>query len=199
MGIQNYPHQYNISTTTKAGLEILIRPIREKDAPLLSALFQSLSPRSIYFRFFAPLKTASEEMLAKFTQIDHDRHVVLVATQSSVEGERILGVFRLMCNADGNEGELAIVVGDPWQGKGVGARLFEHGLSVARQRGIESLFGTVLAENITVLSLARRLGFTIQWDSDVSAYHIRLDLKSTDVQDMKDSSKRENFTPDQHT
>lgn len=196
MEIQDYPDQYKISTTTKAGLKILIRPIRDEDAPLLSVLFQSLSPRSIYFRFFMPLKTASEEMLARFTHIDHDRHVVLVATQSSTEAERILGVFRLMRNADGNEGELAIVVGDPWQGKGVGARLFEHGLSVAKERGIESLFGTVLAENITVLSLTRRLGFTIKWDSDASAYHIRLDLKSTDLQDMKDAPKREHSTPD---
>jgi acetyltransferase len=77
------------------------------------------------------------------------------------------------------------VVGDPWQGKGVGAKLFQYGLSIAKERGIESLFGTVLAQNTTVLALARRLGFTIKWDSDARLYDIRLDLKSMDLQDMK--------------
>jgi acetyltransferase len=132
-----------------------------------------------------PVKAPSEEALAKLTQVDHDRHVVLVAAQTSAAGEKILGVFRLMCDRDGNEGELAIVVGDPWQGKGVGAKLFQYGLSIAKERGIESLFGTVLAENTTVLALARRLGLTIKWDSDARSYDIRLDLKSMDLQDMK--------------
>ncbi len=185
MEIKNYPDQYEIPTTTKAGLKILIRPIRAEDSTLLAALFHTLSPRSIYFRFQMPVKAPSEETLAKLTQVDHDRHVVLVAAQTSAAGEKILGVFRLMCDRDGNEGELAIVVGDPWQGKGVGAKLFQYGLSIAKERGIESLFGTVLAENTTVLALARRLGLTIKWDSDARSYDIRLDLKSMGLQDMK--------------
>ncbi|UCG81008.1 MAG: GNAT family N-acetyltransferase [Desulfobacterales bacterium] len=184
MGVKNYPEQYEIHTTTKTGLNILIRPIRAEDAPRLSVLFHALSPRSIYFRFLMPIKAPSEEMLAKFTQIDHDRHVVLAATQKSAADEKILGVFRLMCNPEGNDGELAIVVGDPWQGKGVGAKLFEHGLSIAKERGIESLFGMVLAENTQVLSLARRLGFAIKWDPDARAYNIRLDLQSMSPQNM---------------
>jgi acetyltransferase len=196
MGIKNYPEQYEMHATTKAGLNILIRPIRVEDATHLSTLFHALSPRSIYFRFLMPVKAPSEEMLAKFTQIDHDRHVVLVAAQKSAVDEKILGVFRLMCDPDGKEGELAIVVGDPWQGKGVGEKLFEQGLFIAKERGIESFCGTVLAHNTTVLSLARRLGFTIKWDSDARAYNIRLDLQSVDFQDMKNRSKQENSTPD---
>ena len=182
MGIKNYPEQYEVQATTKAGLNILIRPIRAEDTKRLAALFYALSPRSVYFRFLMPVKAPSEEMLAKFTHIDHDQHVVLVAAQKSAADERILGVFRLMCDPDGKEGEMAIVVGDPWQGKGVGEKLFEQGLFIAKERGIESFWGIVLAENTTMLSLARRVGSTIKWDADASAYHVRLDLHSVDLQ-----------------
>ena len=183
--MKNYPDQYEISTTTKAGLNIRIRPIRADDATLLLALFHTLSSRSIYFRFFAPVTAPSEETLEKLAQVDHDRHVVLVATQKADGRESILGVFRLMCDPDVKQGELAIVVGDPWQGRGVGARLFQHGLSIAKERGIESIFGTVLAENVTVLTLVRRLGFTVKWDSDAAAYDVRLNLKTTALRDME--------------
>ena len=185
----NYPEDYEILTITKGGLEVIVRPIRVEDAPRLVTLFHTLSPTTVYFRFLTHLKAPSEEMLAKFTQIDHGRHVVLVAVQRDVSGEKILGVFRVMCNLDGKEGELAIVVGDPWQGKGVGETLFQHGLSVAKQRGIESLVGMVAAENTTVLSLVRKLGFRVKWDSRDHVYHITMDLKSVDLKDLKDTAR----------
>jgi acetyltransferase len=94
-----------------------------------------------------------------------------------------------MGNLDGKEGELAIVVGDPWQGKGVGETLFQHGLAVAKQRGIESLVGMVAAENTTVLSLVRKLGFRVKWDSRDHVYHITMDLKSVDLKDLKDTAR----------
>ncbi len=196
MKIKNYPDQYKIPTTTKTGLKILIRPIRSEDTTLLSALFHTLSPKSIYLRFFMPVKAPSEEMLAKFTNVDHDQHVVLVAAQTSSAGEEILGVFRLMCDPGGNEGELAIVVGDPWQGKGVGAKLLEHGVSVAKERGIHSILGTVLAENTTVLALARKQGLTIKWDPDARSYQIKMDLDSMDLQEAMSSSKRRHSMTD---
>lgn len=195
MEIKHYPDQYNIPAITKGGLKILIRPIRAEDGARLAKLFKTLSPRSIYFRFFAPLKAPSEEMLAKFTQIDYDRHVVLAATQTGPAGEEILGVFRLMCESNGNEGELAIVVGDPWQGKGIAAKLFEHGLTVAKERGVASLSGKVLPENTTVLTLARRLGFAMKWDVDTGSYQITMDLRAADLQAMKSAFEERLHTP----
>ncbi|MBW1896378.1 MAG: GNAT family N-acetyltransferase [Deltaproteobacteria bacterium] len=175
--VGDYPDRYEISTTTKRGLQILIRPMCRDDGPLLKGLFETLSPESIYFRFFSPLRTLSEEMLAQLTHIDHNRDVVLVAIQKTGSEEKILGVFRLMCNLNEKKGELAIVVGDPWQGKGVAAKLFRHGLFIAKLRGIDSVYGMVLVENRTVLDLARRLGFIVEWDSDAHAHQLKMDLK----------------------
>jgi acetyltransferase len=71
-------------------------------------------------------------------------------------------------------------VSDPWQGKGLGARLFESCITIARDRGIETLSGIVLPENRTMLSLARKLGFQITRSADASEYEIRMDLKPID-------------------
>lgn len=185
--LRDYPDGYRITTTTRGGLEILIRPMRTDDGPLLRSLFEVLSPRSIYFRFFAPLKTLSDEMIERLTRIDHDQDIVLVAAQKTAEGERILGVFRLMGQSGQTGGELAIIVGDPWQGKGVAAKLFEHGIFIAKERGIGSVYGVVMGENRTVLTIARRLGFDITWDADDHAYELKMDLKSIDLEHMRNS------------
>ncbi len=73
LAISPYPKQYETTVTTKGGLNVVIRPIKPEDAPLLVDLFHNLSPQSIYFRFFSPLKSLSPKMLALFTQIDYDR------------------------------------------------------------------------------------------------------------------------------
>jgi acetyltransferase len=185
MAIKDYPDKYEVSTTTKAGLDIIIRPMKADDAPRLKALFYSLSPRSVYFRFFTQLHDPSDEMFQKLAQVDHDRHVVLVATQGSEEDQRILGVFRLMCDPYGKQAEMAVVVGDPWQGKGVGSKLFEYGFTIAKQRGIESVVGMALPENKTILKLARRVGFSLDWNSDDHAYDMSMDLRALDLEHMK--------------
>ena len=121
-------------------------------------------------------------MLSKLMRFDYSRDVVLVATQTSKEGDKILGVFRLMCGPDGKRGEFSLVVGDPWHGMGVGARLFQYGLAMAEKRGIESVLGFVLPENTTMIAMARKLGFNTKWDSDAGAYELRKDLMQTRTQ-----------------
>ena len=188
--LRDYPDGYEIRTTTRGGLEILIRPMRRDDGPLLRSLFTALSPKTIYFRFFAPLKTLTDEMIERLTTINHDQDIVLVAVQEAAEEERILGVFRLMCQPDLTAGELAIIVGDPWQGKGVAAKLFEHGIFIAKERGIGSVYGVVMGENRTVLAIARRLGFHIDWDADDHAYELKMDLKSIDPEHLSNSLRK---------
>jgi acetyltransferase len=193
--VVNYPDKYEICTKTKGGLQITIRPMRCDDGPLVKGLFDSLSPESIYFRFFSPLKTLSEEMLARLTTVDHQRDVVLVAIEQKASEEKMLGVFRLMCNPRERTGELAIVVGDPWQGKGVADKLFRHGLFIAKWLGIDAVYGMVLVENRTVLELARRLGFNVEWDSDAHAHQLRMDLKTIESRHLIDSLEKNACSP----
>jgi acetyltransferase len=115
-------------------------------------------------------------MLARFTQIDYDRHIALVAISESQTDEKMLGVARIILGRDLKQAEFSVVVGDPCQGKGIGATLLQRCLSIARERGIQKVTGTVLAENIQMLALGRKLGFNIKKEPGVSEYELGIDF-----------------------
>ena len=175
--ISPYPDQYERTIRTRGGLDVFIRPIKPEDAPLLLEFFHGLSQESIYYRFFGPLKSLPKKMLARFTQLDYDRDMALVAMEQSQPEEKILGVARLMSKAGGIEPEFAVVVGDPWQEKGIGVALMEHLIGIAKERSMESIWGLVLAENTHMLSLARKLGFDISKVPGEAQYELRTDLR----------------------
>jgi acetyltransferase len=157
--ISPYPDQFEEHTRTSEGVDIFVRPIRPEDAPLLVGLFESLSPRSVYLRFFSPMKRLPHSMLALFTQIDYDRHIALVALSESKSKEEMLGVARIIKDRNLKEAEFSVVVGDQWQGKGIGAALLQRCLSIARDQGLEKVTGVVLAENTQMLALGKKMGF----------------------------------------
>ena len=180
--ISPYPEQYESAEVTSGGLSVLVRPIKPEDAPLLVDLFNTLSRTSIYYRFFGALKALPHSLLVRFTQVDYDRAIDLVAMEEDGEGgERMLGAARVFTDPDGKRAEFAILVGDPWQGRGVGARLLEKSLRIAKERGVETVWGTVLRENKGMLSLARRLGFRISWSEDPGEMELNIDLRSLEV------------------
>ncbi|SFM64154.1 bifunctional acetate--CoA ligase family protein/GNAT family N-acetyltransferase [Thermodesulforhabdus norvegica] len=177
--ISPYPEEWETRGTTSGGIDIFIRPIRPEDAPLLVELFHVLSPTSIYYRFFRPLKELSEDMLVRFTQVDYDREIALVALDASSADERMLGVARVISDPDGRRAEFSILVGDPWQGRGVGAMLLSRCLVIAKKRGIKEVWGTVLRENRGMLALAKKLGFTTKFSKDLGECEVIIDLHKT--------------------
>ncbi len=174
--ISPYPSHYEWRLQTHGGMEAFVRPIKPEDAPLLLDLFGILSSTTIYYRFFSPLRALPPEMLARFTQIDYDRDICLVALDTGGTRERMLGVARCMSDPDVTKAEFAILVGDPWQGKGVGAALLEKCIDIARERGIRTIWGKVLAENTTMLELGRRLGFKVNRDPETGQFELRIQL-----------------------
>lgn len=179
--ISPYPEEWEARGTTSGGIDLFIRPIRPEDAPLLVELFRVLSPTSIYYRFFRPLKELSEDMLVRFTQVDYDREIALVALDASYHGERMLGVARVISDPDGKRAEFSILVGDPWQGRGVGAMLLSRCLVIAKKRGIKEVWGTVLRENRGMLALAKKLGFTTRFSKDLGECEVIIDLEKTSL------------------
>lgn len=173
--ISPYPNQYEMKTTTRGGSEVFIRPIKPEDAPLLVELFGALSKRSIYYRFFSPIKHLSKRMLAFFTQLDYDMDMALVAIDPHEPKERIVGVARLMREWGGERAEFAVVVEDAKQGNGIGAVLMERLLAIAGERGIKSLWGYALAENTQMLNLGKKLGFRITRIPGESQYKLEIE------------------------
>lgn len=175
--ISPYPDQFEEHTRTSEGIDIFIRPIRPEDAPLLVGLFESLSPRSVYLRFFSPMKRLPHSMLAVFTQIDYDRHIALVALSESNSKEEMLGVARIILERNLKEAEFSVVVGDQWQGKGIGATLLQRCLSIAGDKGLDRVTGVVLAENTQMLALGKKMGFKSKKVLGVNEYELSKDFK----------------------
>ncbi|WP_448871802.1 bifunctional acetate--CoA ligase family protein/GNAT family N-acetyltransferase [Desulfobulbus propionicus] len=176
--ISPYPQHLERHDLTDLQMPLFIRPIKPEDAPLFVELFNTLTPTSIYYRFFSVVKTLSPEILARFTQIDYDREISFVGLDDEEGRERMLGVANILGEPDGKRGEFSVLIGDPWQGKGIGAKLLLQCLRIAQERGMEIVWGTVLAENRYMVALGKKLGFTVKQGEDPSEYKLTIDLKT---------------------
>jgi len=127
------------------------------------------------------MKSLPHHMLVRFTQIDYDREMALVALDESANQEKMLGVARVIGRPDGDQGEFAVVVGDPWQGRGVGAELLKRCLRIVKERSMQSVWGVALTENKQMLKLARKIGFQITQTSGGDEYEMTLDLTRAQI------------------
>ena len=155
MAIHPYPTELEGELHLRDGRRVPVRPIRPEDAQLELAFFNGLSERSRYHRFMQQLPELPPRMLARFTQLDYDRELALVA----IHHGRFVAVGRYAPNSDGRSAEFALTVADEWQGKGLGRALLERLSEAAREAGYEALYGYILAENRSMLELATALGF----------------------------------------
>ncbi len=172
----SYPAQYVTEAVLKDGSVTTIRPIRPDDASLLEEFFNGLSQASVIFRFLAPLKSLSPEWVIHLTRIDYTQDVALVAVKEIDSSERILGVCRIMRERDSTKGEIAVVIDDRWQGKGMGKTLCQRSLSIAGELGITSVWGLVSPRNKVFLALGEKLGFSTKLDSTAGLYEIHMTL-----------------------
>jgi acetyltransferase len=161
MAICPYPTNLVSGWQLADGMDITIRPIRSEDAEMLQAFVRGLSDESRYFRFMDTLRELSPVMLSRFTQIDYDREMALVATLDEIGDETQLGVARYVINPDGESCEFALAVADAWQGHGIGHKLMSALMEVARDRGLKTMEGEMLSGNTGMKDLAASLGFEI--------------------------------------
>lgn len=160
MAIHPYPPELETTWQLADGTDISVRPIRPEDAEIEQLFVRELSAESKYFRFMQSLEQLTPLMLARFTQIDYDREMALVAVVNEHTSQaRILGVARYVANPDRQSCEFALTVADASQKRGIGRQLMQRLMTVARARGIEIMEGEVLANNSKMLSLCEKLGF----------------------------------------
>ena len=177
MAIHPYPEHLAGEWRAKDGTPVIIRPIRPEDAKIERDFVHSLSAHAKYLRFMGSLKDLTPAMLARFTQVDYDREMALIAVVHVEGGERQIGVARYIINPDGASCEYAIVVSEAWQGRGLGRHLMLRLIAIARARGLKTMVGQVLAANTQMLGLAAALGFVIDnTPHDLSVKEVRLAL-----------------------
>ncbi len=139
----------------ETGLELLLRPLRDDDKSRLAQAFERLSPETRYRRFFAPLERLSETDLRYLTEVDHHNHEAIAAVNP--ENGMIVGVARFVRSDDPTEAEVAVVVGDPWQGHGVATALLQRLVGRAREEGIDHFVALVMSDNTEALEVFKHL------------------------------------------
>jgi acetyltransferase len=138
------------------------------------------SEETIFFRYFKLIKNWTHEMLIRFTQNDYDRELGLMAIGQPPGPEVMMGVSRMVMAADRSMAEFAVIVADPWQGKGLGPKLLERLIDIAREQGVRLLQGDVLAQNQPMLEMVKRLGFSLRKDTEGGTYRVEMALQGAD-------------------
>jgi acetyltransferase len=165
MALHPYPSQLEGKLTLRDGSTVLVRPIRPEDEALEARFVDGLSAQSRYQRFLNQMAHLPPNLLERFTHIDYDREMALVAL--APDSGEFIGVARYAPNAGGdsagfalpNSAEFALTVADAWQGRGLGHALLEKLCDCARAAGYAALDGIILNDNSKMLELVEQLGF----------------------------------------
>jgi acetyltransferase len=179
LAIRPYPTQYISPWELQDGTPVTIRPIRPEDEPLVVKFHESLSDRSVYFRYFQLLKLSrriSHERLARICFIDYDREMALLAEHTNPDtGENeILGFGRLNKSHGSDEGEFGLLVTDRYQHRGLGTELLRRILQVGRDEKLTRITADILFENVEMQHISQKLGFRLHRTPDVVKAEIDL-------------------------
>jgi RimJ/RimL family protein N-acetyltransferase len=158
------------------GIVVTIRPICAADLALEQAFVSGLSAPTGYQRLMSTRRPSLEE-LVRFTDIDRELELALIATTPVQDRERQIGVARYVKESSPGEAEFAIVLSDDWQGRGLGTRLLASLVAAAKSHGVRRLVGATMSENIGMLALGRKLGFKLARDPrSATITNLTLDL-----------------------
>src|ERR1700691_4804994 len=161
LAIRPYPNRYVSSWTMKDGTDVLIRPIRPEDEPMMVKFHATLSERSVYLRYFHLMhlsQRVAHERLTRICFIDYDREMALVAER---RGE-ILAVARLTRIPGSNDAEVAVLVSDQFHGRGLGKELLARLVIVGGDEKLRVLKADILPDNRDVMRICEKLGFTLR-------------------------------------
>lgn len=177
MALRPYPSEWIKDLELDGVGPVRLRPIRPEDEPLYADYFAHVTSEDQRLRFFSARPDVSRKFLARLTQIDYAREMAFVAIARDTG--QLLGVSRFIADPDYTRGEYAVQVRSDLKGRGLGWVLMQHLIDYARAEGLEQLFGTVLAENTTMLKMCAELGFSIVADPyDPSVRQVELSLTS---------------------
>jgi len=164
--ISPYPKKYESLWKLRDGRTVLLRPIKPEDEPLWLEMFQNFSEESIRFRFFQVIKDTPHEVRVRYCNIDYDREIAIVAEFNENGRRRIVGVARVNLEPDRKRGEIAFIVADPWQGLGLGTKLVDYVIEIAKDMGVEVLYAIMLEDNYRAINLAKTMGFVLTRQED---------------------------------
>jgi len=175
LSICPYPDQYIDIFKLREGPAVIIRPIRPEDEPLLDELLRNSSENTLTMRFFRKISDISHEELTRYCHVDYDREMSFVGVIREGNSEKMIAEVRMSRLPDLEDAEMAIVVGDQWQGQGVGKALMLHCIKIAKELGIKKMWMDILKINSRMLYRAEKMGFK-KVSSDDDSVKVVLEL-----------------------
>jgi RimJ/RimL family protein N-acetyltransferase len=174
----HYPEDLVRHQTLRDGSEILFRPVKPTDEPALTEMLYSLSSDSVRRRFFTHTTTFPHKDVQQLTNIDYENNLAIVATVPGPQGEHeLVGIGQYFLDQQSMAAEVAFIVQDEWQDKGMGSVLMQNLARAAEQRGIRKFTATVLPENKAMLAVFQNSGYPVRTEFDGETYSVAIDLQ----------------------
>ncbi|MCF7920752.1 MAG: acetate--CoA ligase family protein [Candidatus Cloacimonetes bacterium] len=174
--ISPYPSKYIKDIVLDNGLPVTLRPIKPEDELMEKEMFSNFSERTQRFRFFQLIKDISHDQLIRYTQIDYDREIAIIAEVTDEGRKKMAGVARLIADQYNETAEFAIVIADPWHSHGLGNKITDYILEIAKTHGIKTVYASILAVNHIMLHMFRTRGFKLTKVED--GYYAEIDVKN---------------------
>jgi len=149
----NYPVELETAKTFKNDLELKIRPIKTTDEEMMRRLFYKFSDESKYLRYFANIRTMPHKNMQQYVHVDYDKKVAVVAVQQKGNTERIIAEGRYAAYPDGINHDMAFLVDEDFQGRGIATFMVNYLIKIAKERGIKLLSASVLPQNEKMLKV----------------------------------------------
>jgi acyl-CoA hydrolase/RimJ/RimL family protein N-acetyltransferase len=153
-----YPDELKVTMKTGDGAELLVRPIRMTDEEMMSDMFYDLSDQTIINRFFSMLKSMPHRKLQEFCCIDYENDMSLVVIHGKSPRLKMVGVGSYHLNPATNRAEIAFLVADDWQGKGIGTFLMQYLVKIAKSKKITGFTAEVMRDNVAMIALMHKAG-----------------------------------------
>ena len=176
LAIRPYPEEYVTERKCKDGTTIILRPIKPEDEPMWHELLASCSKESIRFRFSSLIKQTTHEMASRYCFIDYDREIAIVAEVEEEDRRKLIGVGRLVADANHEEAEYAVLIADRWQGRGLGGMLTDYCVEVAKRWGVKRIVAETSKDNARMVTTFQNRGFTINDEQEEDVVLVRKDL-----------------------
>lgn len=171
-----YPWEEERRARIKTGDEVTVRPIRVTDEEVLQDLFYRLSDESTYRRFMCYKKAHPHEEMQRLVALDYDHSFGLIVSRHEGADEEILAVARYDVDPATNLADIAFVVRDEWQGRGIATLLMQRMCEIASRRGLRGFTADVLADNRPMLSVFQRSGLAIRSKREGNTVHLVLEF-----------------------
>jgi len=171
-----YPEELEHYATLRDGTEIFFRPIKPVDEAALSEMLYSLSEESVRTRYMTRTMTFPHKDIQQLTNIDYKRDLAIVGLVPGVGGEDIVAIAQYFLDPKTQAAEVAFVVQDEWQQKGMGTFLLDYITQVAKQRGVKRFYAKVLCDNKPMLAVFQNSGYRVNIEFDGDVYNISYDL-----------------------